>query len=40
MMSTREAIRILIQSPIYFRLGVGERLALVQEFCERFTTLP
>lgn len=38
-MTAREAIKILIQSPIYFRLGVVERLALVHEFCERFSAL-
>lgn len=32
-MTTREAIKILIQSPLYFRLEVRQRLALVQEFC-------
>lgn len=36
MMTTREAIRILIQSPLYFRLEVVERLELVHEFCENF----
>ena len=36
-MTTREAVRILIQSPIYFRLEVADRLALVQEFCKNYT---
>jgi hypothetical protein len=29
----REAIRILIQSPIYFRMSLPERKILVLEFC-------
>jgi hypothetical protein len=32
-MSQRAAIKILIQSPLYFRLAVSQRLALVHEFC-------
>ena len=29
----RDAIRILMQSPIYFRMSPAERKILVQEFC-------
>ena len=29
----RDAIRILMQSPIYFRMSLAERKILVQEFC-------
>lgn len=32
-MTTKEALKILMQSPIYFRLQVMDRLALVKEFC-------
>jgi hypothetical protein len=32
-MTTRAAIKILIQSPLYFRMDVSQRLALAQEFC-------
>lgn len=35
-MTTRAAVKILIQSPIYFRLGVSERLELVHEFCDSY----
>ena len=31
-MSKREAIRILMLSPIYFRLSLAERQELVEEF--------
>ena len=33
-MSTKDVIKILILSPIYFRLNAVQRLALVQEFRE------
>ncbi len=36
MMSPREAIRILMLSPIYFRLRPPQRWQLVQEYCQRF----
>ena len=32
-MSTREAVRILMLSPLYFRLRTVQRWRLVQEFC-------
>lgn len=32
-MSPREAIHILILSPIYFRLTLSQRLQLVREYC-------
>ena len=35
-MSPREAIRILMLSPIYFRLRPVERWQLVREYCQRF----
>ncbi len=31
-MTKRIAIRILMMSPIYFRLGIKERKQLIQEF--------
>ncbi len=36
MMSPREAIRILMLSPIYFRLTPPQRWQLVREYCQRF----
>ncbi len=33
-MSFRDAIHILIQSPIYFRLTPPQRLELVKEYCQ------
>ena len=38
-MTTREAIKILIQSPMYFRLEVMDRLILVKEFCHNYASL-
>ncbi len=38
-MTTRDAIKILIESPIYFRLAVADRLALVQDFREKYLAL-
>ncbi len=32
-MSPRDAIHILILSPIYFRLSLRQRLELVREYC-------
>jgi hypothetical protein len=32
-MSPRDAIHILILSPIYFRLTLRQRLQLVREYC-------
>jgi hypothetical protein len=32
-MTVRDAIHILIMSPIYFRLTVPQRLQLVKEYC-------
>jgi len=29
----REAIRILMMSPFYFKLALSDRKALIQEFC-------
>ncbi|MEW6221079.1 MAG: hypothetical protein AB1634_16315 [Thermodesulfobacteriota bacterium] len=36
MMTPREAIRVLMLSPIYFRLKLPARKVLVQEFCQLF----
>jgi hypothetical protein len=38
-MSLRDAIHILIQSPIYFRLTLPQRLELVKEYCEAMNRL-
>jgi len=35
-MSPREAIRILMLSPIYFRLSLPQRWQLVREYCLRY----
>jgi hypothetical protein len=36
-MSYRRAIRILMLSPIYFRLSVPQRRKLVVEYCQLFS---
>ena len=33
-MTTRDAIKILILSPVYFRLDLKDRKSLVQEFLQ------
>jgi hypothetical protein len=33
-MNFRDAIRILMHSPMYFRLPLTERLRLVKEYCQ------
>jgi hypothetical protein len=38
-MSFREAIHILMLSPIYFHLTVPQRLKLVREFCKSMNEL-
>jgi hypothetical protein len=35
-MSPREAIRILMLSPFYFRLRPSQRWQLVREYCQQF----
>jgi hypothetical protein len=37
-MSPREAIRILMLSPIYFRLRLPQRWKLVREYCQQFNS--
>lgn len=39
-MSLREAIRILMLSPIYFRLSLPQRWQLVREYCRTYNTGP
>lgn len=34
-MTLREAIRVLMQSPFYFRMELSSRKVLVKEFCRR-----
>lgn len=36
-MHPREAIRILMLSPVYFRLSVSQRWQLVREYCRNFS---
>lgn len=36
-MNPRRAIRILMLSPIYFRLSVSQRRELVMEYCQLFS---
>lgn len=36
-MTARQAIRILMLSPIYFRLDPAQRKQLIKEYCELFT---
>jgi hypothetical protein len=36
-MTPREAIRILMLSPLYFRLDLEARKILVQEFCSIYS---
>ncbi len=36
-MKRREAIRILMHSPFYFRMPVKERLKLVKDYCRGIT---
>ena len=38
-MTTRKAIRILMESPFYFRLPPENRKQLVKEFCELFAKI-
>ncbi|MHB8811492.1 MAG: hypothetical protein ACYC9M_16005 [Desulfobulbaceae bacterium] len=37
-MNPRRAIRILMLSPIYFRLSVAQRRELVAEYCQLFSS--
>lgn len=37
-MNSREAIRILMLSPIYFRLRLPQRWQLVREYCRLFNS--
>jgi len=35
-MRPREAVRILMLSPVYFRLNLSQRWRLVCEYCRKF----
>jgi len=39
-MTQQEAIRVLMQSPFYFRLDIKARKILIQEFCILCTECP
>ena len=39
-MTPRKAIRILMHSPLYFRLALAERKLLVLEFCALYGDVP
>jgi hypothetical protein len=39
-MTPREAIRILMHSPLYFRLALADRKLLVLEFCALYGGVP
>lgn len=36
-MEPREAIRILMYSPFYFRMTVKQRLVLIKDYCREIT---
>ena len=33
-MTSREAIKVLMMSPFYFKLDLSDRMVLVKEFCQ------
>ncbi len=35
-MTTQQAIRVLMLSPVYFRLDLAARRALIKEFCAMY----
>ena len=39
-MNFRDAIRILMQSPMYFRLPLPERLKFVKGYCQAMNNSP
>lgn len=39
-MEHREAVRILMLSPFYFRIAVKERLKLIKKYCLDITLQP
>lgn len=39
-MTARQAIRILMLSPIYFTMPPKERIELIKEYCELYEQLP
>lgn len=38
-MTHQQAIRILILSPVYFRLETVERMQLIKDYCKQFRDL-
>jgi hypothetical protein len=36
-MTRQEALKILMLSPVYFKLDPGERMQLIKEYCQQFT---
>ena len=39
-MTAREAIRILMLSPIYFQIPPSDRIQLIKEYCIYFVSVP
>jgi hypothetical protein len=39
-MGHREAVRILMLSPFYFRIDLKERLELIKRYCREITSQP
>ncbi len=39
-MTAREAIRILMLSPIYFQIPPSDRIQLIKEYCIYFVSIP
>lgn len=38
--SIRQAISVLMMSPLYFRLDLAARQQLIKEFCQLYTIAP
>lgn len=38
-MTAQEAVRILMLSPVYFRLGITQRKQLIKEYCRLYAEI-
>lgn len=38
-MTPQQALKILMLSPLYFKLGLSERMELVKEYCQQFAEI-
>lgn len=38
-MTRKQAVKILMLSPVYYKLGIHDRLQLIKDYCKQFSEL-